>query len=1028
MKIYKVFPLFFCALFCQSDAFSQDYFQQEVDYKIAVKLNDEQHTISGNIAMDYTNHAPDTLPEIWVHLWGNAYKNRQTAFCKQKLRSGNSEYYFAKEHDLGEYDALFFTANGRTVDWKYDPKNPDIAVLTLPEPLAPGGRIRIETPFALKIPASFSRLGHVETSYQMTQWYPKPAVYDQQGWHAMPYLDQGEFYSEFGNFQVDITLPENYVVGATGVLNTPSEIAFLQEKEVESRAALKKGVDKKHDPFPPSAKRMKTLRYTAQRVHDFAWFADKRFFVLKDTAHLASGKSVDCWAMFTQAQSDIWQKGAAYVRRSVEFYSEKVGDYPWPQATAVHSALSAGGGMEYPMVTVIGDAGSPRTLDQVITHEVGHNWFYGILASNERLHPFMDEGFNSYYERRYMEQYYGSPEAMSLPKKLFNPKHSGSLIENGLLLLALNHQDTPPDSPSDDFTQAGYGLQVYMKTAFFMTWLEKSIGTAKMDAAMYDYYQKWQFRHPYPKDFQTVMAENAVDAGWFLDAMQTQKNADYALKKVVKTGEGKWSLTVEQQGTLDAPFPISALKDGVAVKTTWYKPRFVGRGLQQLDFEALEADAFVLDHERVTLDLNRKNNTQRVKAVFPGLEPLQLKLIAPFKDPSHNTVGITPWVGWNNTDKTMVGLVCYNPFVPPLPLQVYLLPGYALGSKKWVGLADVRYRFYPGGFFPKITAIITAKSFHLDHLPTTNQYTRFFRIAPQIRAELPTKTATFSHYLHLTTLFMGTNAPFDGANTAQKWRNNTIHEWRYEGEQRMLPNPFRFQVALETQRSGDSLNQQHYLRSTASWQQQFYFAPKRKLSVRLFAGYFIQNDFRNRDIQAPYNNLTLLPQGFNDYKYDQLFLARAGADGLLGRQVSQTDGGFKGAFGPIPAGTIGNSNNLVLSINLKTDLPFRLPLGVPLKPYFDLGYADDASKSGQNRPFDEQLLWNGGLMLEFLKGGLEVYFPLFSSASLKAEYCKQAGGTRQKGLFCGGNYLKVISWSIKINNAEPLDLIQRQLR
>jgi hypothetical protein len=1028
MKLRLAFSLLLCTIFFQPQAFTQAYFQQVVDYKIAVGLDDVKHTITGNIAFDYTNHAPDTLTEIWVHLWGNAYKNRQTAFCKQKLQSASSEFYFAKDQDLGQYDALYFTANGMTVDWKYDPNNPDIAILSLPKALLPGEQVRIETPFTLKIPASYSRLGHVETSYQMTQWYPKPAVYDERGWHAMPYLDQGEFFAEFGNFQVYITLPENYVVAATGVLQTPSEIAFLQEKEVASRAALQKGVDKKQDPFPPSATRMKTIHYTANRVHDFAWFADKRFFVLKDTAILASGKSVDCWAMFTQAQSDLWQKGAAYVRRAVEFYSEKVGDYPWPQATAVHAALSAGGGMEYPMVTVIGNAGSARTLDQVITHEVGHNWFYGILASNERIHPFMDEGFNSYYEHRYMEQYYGSAAAMSLPKKIFNPDHSGSLVENGLLLLAIDHHDTPPDSPSDDFTQAGYGLQVYMKTAYFMTWLEKSIGIEKMDAVMHDYYQKWQFKHPYPEDFKAVLADNGVDAGWFLEAMKTSNNADYALTNAVKTGVGQWALTVKQQGILAAPFPITALKDGTPIKTTWYKPLAALEGPQSLTFEVPDADAFVLDHERVTLDLNRKNNSHRIGALFPAMEPWQLKIIAPFKNPRRNTLGLFPWAGWNNTDKTMIGLVCYNPIVPPSPWQVYLLPGYALGSKKWVGLADVRYRFYPGGLFPKITASVTAKSFHLDHLPSTDLYARFFRIAPQIKAELPSKTATFSHTLQLTTLFLGRETPIDGTDGLKKWRNSTIYELRYEGEQRMLPNPFQYRFALEAQPAGNAQYRQQYLRTTASWQQHVYFTPKRKITARFFAGYFFQNDFRKLDIQAPFNNLTLLPQGFNDYKYEQLFLARSGAEGLLGRQVSQTDGGFKGAFGPAQAGTLGNSNHLVVSINLKTDLPFRLPFGIPLKPYFDLGYADDASKSGLNRPFDEQLLWNGGLMLEFLKGGLEVYFPLFSAAALKAEYCKQAGGTGQTGLFCGGNYLKVISWSTKINSVEPLDIVQRQIR
>jgi len=1009
------------------------YFQQEVKYKIAVTLDDVKHELNGNIEFEYINNSPDTLLEIWVHLWGNAFKNRQSAFCKQKLRGGNSRFYFADDKDLGRYKDLDFSADGSKIAWRFDPKNPDIAVLSLAKPLDPGARIRIATPLNLKMPASFSRLGHVETSYQMTQWYPKPAVYDRQGWHAMPYLDMGEFFSEFGSFDVTISLPENYVVGATGTCQTASEIDFLNKKEIESREKLRQGVDKKKDPYPVSSAQLKTIRYTAEKVHDFAWFADKRFFVLKDTARLASGKTVDCWAMFTNAESDIWQKGAFYVRRAVEFYSEKVGEYPWPQATAVHSALSAGGGMEYPMITVIGNSGSGKDLDNVITHEVGHNWFYGILASNERDHPFMDEGLNSYYEGRYMRQFYGSYSPVELPKFLFDPAKVGSVQENGYLFLAREHKDTPPDSHSNDFTELGYGLLVYMKTAICMDWLEASVGTKKMDEAMQEYYRQWQFKHPYPADLKVVLGKKDVPADWFFDAMQTQKRADYALKQVKKSGAGEWNLTIERKGNLESPFPVTAIKDGAAVKTMWY-PAFGGDNgtsedarSQTIKFSVPEADAFIIDREHTTLDMNRKNDMRRSSGVFPGMEPWQLKMLAPFQEPRKNTIGVLPWVGWNNADKTMLGLAFYNPPFAPRPMQVFLLPGFALGSKSFVGLADVRYRFYTAGVFQKIILSVGAKTFNADYNPTQDYYTRFYRIMPQIRAELRSPSLAFSHALVFRTLFIGNEeANFDDINYLGKsWRKNTIHELRYEGAQKAAPNPYRFQVALETQDYRDVFDRPaNYLRGTAEWRQQFYYKPKHKVTARVFAGYFFKNTLRNSDINPPYNALSLNPQGFNDYKYDEIFLARNGGSGIAGRQVSQSEGGFKGPFGAAFAGILGNSNNYVLSLNLKADLPKKLPLNIPLKPYFDLGYFDDATPLGTGRPSKEQLLWNGGLMLEFLKGGLEVYFPLFSSETLKRQYCELGGGTNKSAIFCGGNYLEMISWSFKINTSDPLGAIQ----
>ncbi|MGI9158133.1 MAG: M1 family metallopeptidase, partial [Saprospiraceae bacterium] len=317
------------------------YFQQKTDYRIQVALDDRRHTLAGNIEIDYTNNAPVALQEIYLHLWGNAFSSRATAFAKQKREGGSLEFYFAPDSSLGGYEQINFSANGAPVAWQITPENPDIARLELPAPLKPGEKITLATPFLLHIPASFSRLGHVETSYQITQWYPKPAVYDHQGWHAMPYLDQGEFYSEFGDFEVEITLPANYVVGATGQLQTPAEVDFLQKKAEETRLLVPKWAadsskSRPEHPFPPSSANTKTIRYTATNVHDFAWFADKRFHVLRDTARLASGQTVDCWAMFTDEQRRFWTQGAAYVRRAVEFYSELVGEYPWPQATAVH--------------------------------------------------------------------------------------------------------------------------------------------------------------------------------------------------------------------------------------------------------------------------------------------------------------------------------------------------------------------------------------------------------------------------------------------------------------------------------------------------------------------------------------------------------------------------------------------------------------------------------------------------------------------------------------------------------------------
>ncbi|MBN2637158.1 MAG: hypothetical protein JXR61_12880, partial [Prolixibacteraceae bacterium] len=225
--------MFFICLFVFGSfpmAFSQEYFQQKVNYKINVSLNDTLHELHAFEEMEYINHSPDTLHFIFFHLWPNAYSNNNTALAKQVFRVNGKSKLFNDSELTGFIDSLNFEVNGKEVQWNLMSGQPDICRIDLNKPLSPGDTIIITTPFRVKIPKGVtSRLGHIGESYQISQWYPKPAVYDQHGWHEMSYLDQGEFYSEFGSFDVSITLPDNYIVGATGNLQNPGEIEMLEK-------------------------------------------------------------------------------------------------------------------------------------------------------------------------------------------------------------------------------------------------------------------------------------------------------------------------------------------------------------------------------------------------------------------------------------------------------------------------------------------------------------------------------------------------------------------------------------------------------------------------------------------------------------------------------------------------------------------------------------------------------------------------------------------------------------------------------
>jgi hypothetical protein len=492
------------------------YWQQEVNYNIDVSLNDREHTLDGFEKIEYINNSPDTLRFIWFHIWPNAYKNDKTAFTDQMLENGSTKFYFSDKEQKGYINRLDFKVNNITAMVEDHPQHIDIVKIILPDPLSPGQKVNITTPFHIKLPYNFSRGGHDGQSYQATQWYPKPAVYDRNGWHPMPYLDQGEFYSEFGSFDVSITVPKNYVVAATGELQNEEEKEWLKTRATFNWEPIK-GKEKTtggqiktiYQLFPESSDENKTLKYKQDKIHDFAWFADKRFIVNYDTCHLPSGKLTDVYTYYTPKHKDNWKNSVTNSKSAVRHYSSLVGEYPYRVIQVVQGPESFGGGMEYPTITVISPGGSLKELDNTIAHEIGHNWFYGILASNERKHPWMDEGMNSYYDDKYSTAKYG-----------IQPKLDRLAFETK----AVTKSDQPIDLSAEKYSEANYGLVTYYKTAEWMRYLESQLGTEAFNKAMQEYYRRWQFKHPEPEDFKKSIEES------------TGKNLDTEFSFLSKTG------------------------------------------------------------------------------------------------------------------------------------------------------------------------------------------------------------------------------------------------------------------------------------------------------------------------------------------------------------------------------------------------------------------------------------------------------------------------------------------------------------
>lgn len=549
--------LFFSKILVAQNA-PKPYWQQQVNYNIAVSLNDEDHTIDALEKIVYTNNSPDTLTFIWFHIWANAYKNDKTAFSEQLLQNGRTDFYFSDEKGKGYTSKLNFKVNDEKAIIASHPQHIDIVKLLLPKPLPPNKSITIETPFHTKLPYNFSRGGHIENDYQLTQWYPKPAVYDSKGWHEMPYLDQGEFYSEFGSFEVSITIPNDYLVAATGELQTTSELDLLKKlgqtninkqpnyliEDIvpEKNIFLAAKPIKKNSVIKTNNLNVgtKTLLYKQDNIHDFAWFASKNFLIQYDTLQL-NNKVVDCFSFISKRKEKRCENNIRYIKNTLKNYSRWLGEYPYNVATVVVGKQNKEDGMEYPTITYINIEDSSWMIRDLISHELGHNWFYGILASNEREHPWMDEGMNSYYDNRWIEENrITDPKILAtIPQKYQsqkndNPNAGIETIFNSLLGI---HKNIAIDTNAVAYPKEYYGLLVYEKAAYWLKKLEQKLGQNVFDSVMKTYYQQWKFKHPYPQNFKTIIEQvSAKNIDDHFAKLYNNKPFTNPIKKQFKVG------------------------------------------------------------------------------------------------------------------------------------------------------------------------------------------------------------------------------------------------------------------------------------------------------------------------------------------------------------------------------------------------------------------------------------------------------------------------------------------------------------
>lgn len=582
------------------------YWQQEVDYQMWIDVNTEQHQYSGTQKLVYKNNSPDELNQVFYHLYFNAFQPgsmmdvRSRTIADPDPRVGDRISKLSKSEE-GWIRVKELKMNGKVISFK---EVGTILEVQLDKPIPAGGKVTFEMTWDAQVPLQIRRSGWnnkegIELS--MAQWYPKMCEYDHEGWHSNPYVGR-EFHGVWGDFDVSISIDEDFVLGATGELRNADQIGHGYGTE-------------RAKPQPTNGKL--TWRWVAENVHDFVWAADPDY--IHRVEKMENGPTFHFLYQDNPEFNDNWDVLPEYTMKAFAFMSENFGKYPYP----VYSVIQGGdGGMEYPMATLITGHRNLRSLVSVTVHEAAHSWYHGVLATNESLYEWMDEGFTSFATSETMATLFVDPT---------REPHASSY--QSYLGLARAGKDEALSTHADHYnTNRAYGTAAYSKGEVLLTQLGYIIGEKNRDQGLLNYFDEWKFKHPTPTTFKRVMEkQSGMELDWYFQYFeQTALTIDYAVSSVVGM-DNTTDVILERIGRVPMPVDVLVImKDGsqlyytipleimrgekdmkmddatfiIADDWSWTHPQYK----LKLEANASQISAIIIDPYQQSADIDRSNN------------------------------------------------------------------------------------------------------------------------------------------------------------------------------------------------------------------------------------------------------------------------------------------------------------------------------------------------------------------------------------------------------------------------------------
>lgn len=570
---------------------STGYWQQRAEYTMEIDMDVKTHQFNGKQKLVYYNNSPDTLTKAYYHLYFNAFQPGSM----MDVRSMNIEdpdkrvgdrISQLKDDEIGFQHVNSLKQDGKDVSYRVEET---ILEVILNKPILPGAKTTFEMDFTGQVPLQIRRSGRASAEgidYSMTQWYPKLSEYDYLGWHTNPYVGR-EFHGVFGDFDVKITIDPSYIIGGTGYLQNTDEVGYGYEKEGTE-------VKKSDNPI--------TWHFKAPNVHDFAWAADPDYKHI--TAQVPNGPTLHFLYQETAENKENWEKLPEYMVKSMEFLNKNFGKYPYEQYTFIQGG---DGGMEYPMATLITGNRNFNSLLGVSVHELVHSWYQGVLATNESLYPWMDEGFTSYASDKVMKHLM-DPDSDREP-------HMGSY--QGYFFMAKSGEEEPLTTHADMYhSNRSYGINSYSKGAVFLHQLSYIIGQETFMKGMIRYFNSWKFKHPTSVDFIRIMEkESGIQLDWYLEKfVYTTDKIDYGIKTVIGNDDATY-VTLERIEEMMMPIDLYVeYEDGS--REIYYIPLRIMRGakgVENTEVQRITKEAWPWTNPTYTLKIN--NSVSKIKKI-----------------------------------------------------------------------------------------------------------------------------------------------------------------------------------------------------------------------------------------------------------------------------------------------------------------------------------------------------------------------------------------------------------------------------